>query len=72
MKQGQKKTLRDQLNREYFETSNKLVASSEACAELGRLLGKLGKHELSNDYFHQGLLLSTHGLPELPMPGAVT
>ncbi|MCR8922482.1 hypothetical protein NO559_06840 [Dasania sp. GY-MA-18] len=54
--------------REYFESSNKLSANSEACAELGRLLARLGKHELSNSYFHQGLLMSTHGLPELPMP----
>ena len=65
-------SLRNQLwgkAKEYFETSHKLQASSEACAELGRLLAKLGKHEQSNAYFHQGLLMSTHGLPELPMPG---
>jgi HemY protein len=63
--------LRNQLwgkAREYFETSNKLAASSETCAELGRLLGRLGKHEQSNEYFHQGLLMSTQDLPELPMP----
>lgn len=54
--------------KEYFETSNKLCASSEACAELGRLLAHMGKHELSNEYYHQGLLMSTHGLPDLPQP----
>ncbi|WP_019528429.1 heme biosynthesis HemY N-terminal domain-containing protein [Dasania marina] len=64
-------SLRNQLwgkAREYFESSNKLLASSEACAELGRLLASLGKHEQSNHYFHQGLLMSTHGLPEMVMP----
>lgn len=54
--------------REYFENSLKLQLSSEACAELGRLLAHLGEHEKSNEYFHKGLLLSTNGLPQLPLP----
>lgn len=52
----------------YFESSYKLVKSAEVCAELGRLLACLGDHEKSNDYFHQGLLLSSQPLPELPLP----
>lgn len=54
--------------REYFESSRKLESSSEVCAELGRLLAHLGEHELSNQYYEQGLLLATDGLPALPMP----
>lgn len=54
--------------KEYYETSFKLARSSDASAELGRLLSHLGEHEKSNEYFQQGLLLSTHGLPELPLP----
>jgi HemY protein len=54
--------------REYFESSLKLEENPQTCAELGRLLGHLGEHEKSNDYFHQGLLASTAGLRELPMP----
>lgn len=54
--------------KEYFENSLKLENSPEACAELGRLLANLGEHEKSNHYFQQGLLMSTNGLPKLPMP----
>ncbi len=54
--------------REYFEHSLKLENNSEVCAELGRLLSKLGEHEQSNEYFQQGLLLNTNSLPLLPMP----
>ena len=54
--------------REYFKTSLRLENTPEACAELGRLLANLGEHEKSNDYFQQGLMQATHGLPELPMP----
>ena len=56
--------------REYFEASSKLSASSEACAELARLLAGLGNHQLSNEYFRRGLLNDTRGLPELPQPGS--
>lgn len=54
--------------RDYFETSYKLENASEACAELGRLLARLGEHEKSNEYFHKGLLLATRELPQLPLP----
>jgi HemY protein len=54
--------------REYFENSLKLEDSSEVCAELGRLLSNLGKHELSNDYFQRGLSSMTNALPALPVP----
>lgn len=54
--------------REYFENSRKLECSSEVCAELGRLLAHLGEHEKSNQYYEQGLLLTTDVLPRLPMP----
>ncbi|WP_101758473.1 heme biosynthesis HemY N-terminal domain-containing protein [Oceanicoccus sp. KOV_DT_Chl] len=55
--------------REYFEISLKLEESGDTCAELGRLLACLGEHEKSNEYFQQGLMLATHGLPQLPLPG---
>lgn len=54
--------------REYFESSLKLEHSSEVCAEMGRLLSNLGKHELSNDYFQRGLASMTNTLPALPVP----
>ncbi len=54
--------------REYFESSLKLENSGEVCAELGRLMAHLGDHEKSSEYFQKGLLLTTHGLQELPMP----
>jgi HemY protein len=64
-------SLRNQLwgkAREYFEGSLRLESDPEACAELGRLLASLGEHEKSNQFFQQGLLASTSGLKELPMP----
>lgn len=54
--------------REYFESSLRLQKDPEAFAELARLLAHLGEHEKSTDYYQQGLLLTTHGLPELPQP----
>jgi HemY protein len=54
--------------KEYFENSLKMEKTGEVCAELGRLLAHLGEHERSNEYFHQGLLLNTSVLPQLPMP----
>lgn len=64
-------SLRNQLwgkAREYFESSLSLDNDPETCAELGRLLARLGEHEKSSEYFQQGLLVSTHGLKELPVP----
>ena len=64
-------SLRNQLwgkAKEYFESSLRLENRPETCAELARLLAHLGEHEQSNHYFQQGLLTSTHGLAELPMP----
>ena len=52
----------------YFERSIGLHTSPEAYAELARLLAHLGQHKESTEYYQQGLLLSTQGLPELPMP----
>lgn len=54
--------------REYFEASLKFEKRAETYAELGRLLAHLGEHQLSTEFYQHGLLLSTHGLPELPQP----
>ncbi len=54
--------------RDYFESSLKLRKEPETYAELARLLAHLGEHQLSTDYYQQGLLLTTHSLPKLPMP----
>ncbi len=54
--------------RDYFDSSLKLQVSAEACAELGRLLARLGEHKASTDYYQQGLLLTANKLPELPLP----
>ncbi|GLS27070.1 heme biosynthesis HemY N-terminal domain-containing protein [Marinibactrum halimedae] len=58
--------------REYFERSLKLAKNPEAYAELARLLAHLGEHRLSTQYYQEGLILSTAGLPVLPMPKSVT
>lgn len=55
-------------SRDYFENSFKLDRSSEACAELGRLLENLGEAKVSAAYYREGLMLKESGLPELPMP----
>lgn len=54
--------------REYLESSLKQKQTPEACAELGRLLAALGEHQLSTQYYQQGLLSTTSSLPQLPMP----
>jgi len=41
--------------RDYFESSLKLEEKPETCAELGRLLARLGQHERSSAYFERGL-----------------
>jgi HemY protein len=54
--------------RDYFESSLRLQHDPETFAELARLLAHLGEHERSTEYYQQGLLMMTNGLPELPMP----
>lgn len=54
--------------RDHFQQSLKLRPTPAAYAELGRLLAHLGEHTPSTEHFRQGLLLTTHGLPNLPMP----
>lgn len=54
--------------REYFETSHRLQASAETCAELARLLFSLGEREKSAQFYREGLLLRETNLPELPLP----
>jgi HemY protein len=54
--------------RDYFENSYKLEHNPEVCAELGRLLDKLGEPKVSAAYYREGLMLSESSLPELPMP----
>lgn len=56
--------------REYFESSLKLRKEPETYAELARLLAHLGEHQKSTDYYQRGLLMTTEGLPDLPMPEA--
>lgn len=63
--------LRNQLwgkARDYFESSLRLEKQGQTFAELARLLANLGEHELSTEYYQQGLLLLTESLPELPQP----
>ncbi len=51
--------LRNQLwgkARDYLEQSVYLENNPETCAELGRLLARLGQHERSAEYFERGLL----------------
>jgi HemY protein len=55
--------------RDYFESSLKLEENPETCAELGRLLARLGQLERSSACYERGLLLSTRNLPQLPLPG---
>ncbi len=54
--------------KEYFEHSLQMEKNPEAFAELARLHAHLGDHEKSTALYQQGLLLSTAGLPKLPMP----
>jgi len=54
--------------RDYFESSHRLEASAETCAELARLLFSLGERERSAQYYREGLLLRESNLPELPLP----
>ena len=58
--------------RDYFEASLILQADAETCAELARLLARLGDVGRSNQLLQQGLELLGHTLPALPQPSAVT
>ena len=54
--------------RDYFESSFRLQADSETCAELARLLFNLGEREQSAQRYREGLLIRENLLPELPQP----
>jgi Uncharacterized enzyme of heme biosynthesis len=54
--------------RDHFLRSLALRPTPAAYAELGRLFAHLGDQRQSTEYFQQGLLSVTHGLPSLPMP----
>lgn len=52
--------------RDHFEHSLKLEEKPETCAELGRLLARLGQHERSSAYFERGL--RAVGRPQSALP----
>jgi HemY protein len=55
----------------YFESSLKLSKKPETCAELGRLLARVGEPERSIEYFQLGLQAAgSSALSPLPMPAA--
>lgn len=56
--------------RDYLEASLRLQRHPEACAELARLLGRLGDTERSNQLFQEGLALLDERLLALPLPAA--
>lgn len=49
--------------RDYFEQSLKLENNPETCAELGRLLARLGQHERSSEYYERGLVAAVEIAP---------
>jgi HemY protein len=56
--------------RDYLEASLRLQRNPEACAELARLLARLGDTERSNQLFQEGLGLLDERLLALPLPEA--
>jgi HemY protein len=56
--------------KDYFESSLKLRKDPETYAEQARLLAHLGEYQKSTEYYQHGLLMTTAGLPDLPMPAA--
>lgn len=54
--------------RSYFESSLSSRKTAEAYGELGRLLGHLGDHKASSEYFQKGLAMISERLPDLPLP----
>lgn len=57
--------------KEYYQNSIKQKPSPEACAELGRLLAAMGEHELSTQYYQQGLKSAANVQSKLPLPKPV-
>jgi len=57
--------------KEYFETSLVFQRHPETCAELARLLARLGETEQSNRLFQEGLGLLDQRLDSLPLPAPV-
>jgi len=57
--------------RYYFESCYRLQVSGEICAELGRLLVRLGEPKVGAAYYREGLAVHQSGLPELPMPDRI-
>ncbi|GIZ10869.1 heme biosynthesis HemY N-terminal domain-containing protein [Pseudomonas sp. NCCP-436] len=56
--------------RDYFESSLSLERHPETCAELARLLARLGELERSNQLLLESHSLLHQGLPQLPQPAA--
>lgn len=54
--------------RSYFQSSLSSRKTAEAYGELGRLLGHLGEHKASSEYFQKGLAMISQRLPDLPLP----
>ncbi|MBB6519922.1 heme biosynthesis HemY N-terminal domain-containing protein [Pseudoteredinibacter isoporae] len=54
--------------KEYYQSSIKQKPGPEACAELGRLLAAMGEHELSTQYYQQGLKSAANVQSKLPLP----
>lgn len=54
--------------KDYFQYSLKLQPLPATYAELARLHAYLGEHEKSTELYQAGLLMTTNGLPNLPMP----
>ncbi len=54
--------------RDYLEASLRLQRNPEACAELARLLGRLGETDRSNQLFQEGLGLLDERLLARPLP----
>ncbi|MDZ7783693.1 MAG: heme biosynthesis HemY N-terminal domain-containing protein [Halioglobus sp.] len=64
-------SLRDKLwgkAREYFESCYRVQPSAEVCAELGRLLLRLGEPKVAAAYYREGLAPQEASLPDLPLP----
>lgn len=57
--------------RDYLEGSLRLERNPEACAELARLLGRLGETDRSNQLFQEGLGLLDERLLARPLPALV-